>query len=420
MKYKNVLLRVITWLFRICIGVTFVFSGFVKAVDPWGTFYKFSEYTAAFGVPVVNSLVLIGVFGLCALEFLIGVAFLTGSYRRSSPIVAFIFMCVMLPLTLWIAWQNPVKDCGCFGDFLIISNWATFYKNVILMLMIIWLLKFNSRLITIISPAFQWLGVLFSLVYILIISLYGYFIQPIIDFRPYPINENLVEAEAIEEDEGNSYIFIYQKNGKQYEFTIDDELPDENDGWEFIERKEINSSRISESQSKSLRIWDKNGEIDETEEIFDENSKILLLLVPDLKTISPATTWKINEINDKSEKEGIKMIAVVSGTTEEISEWEDLSMPQYEIYTADDTAIKEVARGNPSLVFVNDGIIRWKSTLASVTSDKIADSNIRLVSRDFEYDNDAALRNFTFIYLISMVVLIGFTMLPRIRNAYKK
>ena len=92
--------RAVTWLARLIVGGTFVFSGFVKAVDPWGTLYKMEEYVAALGVPATHSLIVAGVFGLCALEFMLGVFLIAGCYRRSTPVVTLAVMAVMLPLTL--------------------------------------------------------------------------------------------------------------------------------------------------------------------------------------------------------------------------------------------------------------------------------------------------------------------------------
>ena len=129
-KYPKVLL-ILTWLLRIAVGGVFIVSGLSKGIDPWGTFYKTSEYLTAMHIPIVElgNTVLTLVFLLFSSEFIIGVCLLTGCYRKAAPIFAALFMLVMLPLTLWIAIADPVSDCGCFGDFLVISNWATFIKN---------------------------------------------------------------------------------------------------------------------------------------------------------------------------------------------------------------------------------------------------------------------------------------------------
>lgn len=414
-KSLRIIVDIVTWIFRILIGGTFIFSGFVKAVDPWGSIYKFGEYFAAFGLPLINPVLITGVFALCSVEFLIGVSVITGSYRKASPICSLCFMAVMLPLTLWIALSNPVADCGCFGDFLIISNWATFWKNVALTAMIIWLIIFNKNIPALITPALQWIQLVCSFAYIIVICLYGYFDQPLLDFRPYSIGETLIDTSSDTEDERIS--FIYEKDGIEKEFNIDDELPSEEDGWTFKERKELHKKSDSESTGKSLRIWDRSGNEDVTDLIISNEGDLLLILMPELDQVSPATTWKINSLYDASANSGIDMIAIVAGSSEMIDEWEDLSMPEYEIYTADDTSIKEIARGNPALVFVSNGKIKWKTSLGAVDVDEITKNGKLSVNNFANYGEKTAL-NLTYIYIASLAVLIVLSFFPMLGKVF--
>lgn len=410
----------LTWLFRLLVGGTFLFSGFVKAVDPWGTFYKFEEYLAAMGLPMLHTLLVTGVFGLCALEFVIGIFLLFGCYRRSCPIIALIFMCVMLPLTLWIALSNPVNDCGCFGDFIKISNWATFWKNVVLTAMVIWLVKYNKRCITLISPAFQWMAVVISLCFILTISILGYTCQPLLDFRPYNIGTRMVEDNNELADEPH-FTFVYEKEGKRVEFNEDDELPNEADGWKFVERKENTSTGTltgATDDTKTFRIWNRTGDRDITDEVIDEEGKMLMLLIPYLPAVSPATTWKINSMYDWAMSHDTEMIAVVSGSNTEINQWQDMSMPEYDIYTCDDTAIKEVARGNPAVVYLEKGIIKWKSTLGVLDIDNLSQKNKQIEPPAVVTDGTDIMKELFYLYLACLAVPLTLSFLPRIKDAY--
>lgn len=417
-KINPTLEAAITWICRIAIGATFVFSGFVKAIDPWGTYYKFTEYLSALGLSMLPNLVLACVFALCALEFLVGVFMLFGCYRKSSPVVAALFMLVMLPLTFWVAVSDPVKDCGCFGDFLIISNWATFWKNVALTAMTVWLLIFNRRQFTVISPAFQWMAVVASLAFIGAITFSGYFRQPLLDFRPYAVGQPLTDGE--EETDEPRFVFIYEKEGVKKEFGEDDELPSEEDGWVFVERREItpNQSAKKAESEKTFRIWDKAGENDVTDSVLEEEGSQMLLLIPSLPEVSPATTWRINALYDWTSDNDIEMDAVVSGNSQEISDWEDLSMPQYDIYTADDTAIKEVARGNPAVVYLENGKVMWKSTLSSLDVDALKTLGKNGARNVMAFDGKDIVKNWSYIYLGVMAFLVMLSMLPRIKNAY--
>lgn len=418
---NGVTIPFITWIVRIFVGIVFIISGFVKAIDPWGTLYKVYDYLNVMNLQVWPNLVLVGVFSLCVLEFLTGVFLITGSFRRSSVYLATIIMAFMLPLSLWIAISNPVADCGCFGDAFIISNWATFWKNILICIGIFWLIRHNTNAICLITPALQWLAFVSSGVFIIVIELFGYVSQPLLDFRPYKIGEDIVEFGKTSENEP-SFIFIYEKDGVKKEFKETDELPDESEGWEFIDRVKVESSSTGQvkknNDSKNFRIWSKDGEEDETDMVISPNGKELLIMMPDLKEVSPATTWKLNSLYEWALEHDIMMIGVVSGSQEEILNWEDLSMASYPIYTADDTHIKEVARGNPAVVYLEDGKIVWKSTLTAINIDDFLQPETNYEAKNFSFDNERILHNSIYLYIIVMGVLIVLSFTPRLKNVY--
>lgn len=422
-KWVKGCIYAVTCLFRLAVGATFIMSGFVKAVDPWGTIYKFQEYFAALGLPSTTWLVTCSAFALFLVEFLIGVSLVLGSYRRATPICTLCFMAVMLPLTLWIAISDPVAECGCFGDFWILSNWQTFWKNVVITALTIWLVIYNRRVVAVITPALQWIEAVISSVFILLVAFYGYFEQPLLDFRPYPVGQKIVDqSEGGEED---YYTFVYEKDGMEKEFNISDTLPSEEEGWRFKERRlKISELDTSDNPANAERqgvfqIWDKTGEGEMTETVMSDEGEMLMVLMPELDKVSPATTWKINTLYDAAANSGIDMIAVVSGSPEMIEEWEDLSMPRYEIYTADDTVIKQLARGNPSLVYLKDGTIEWKSSLWPVDVDEITKDD-HLDTSSFSRDGSSVLNNITYLYLACLAVLIILSLLPYLRNLWNR
>lgn len=374
------ILFVITWIMRIAVGGVFILSGLTKGIDPWGTYYKMVEYLTAMHLPIseLGNAVLVLDFILFTVEFIVGVSLILGCFRKASPIIAALFMLVMLPLTFWIAVSDPVADCGCFGDFLVISNWSTFIKNCLISIGVVWLIKFNIKAKCLISPYLQWICALGAGCYVAAIGYIGYWQQPVADFRPYKVGTKLLS----EEDQAEYlpvYEFVYEKNGETRTFSEDDELPDEADGWKFVRREEKgfvknDESDISASSNYSdFRIWSENGEDDVTESLCGYD-KQLILLVPDISSLSMAASWKINRLYDMSEANGIQFFAVVAGSQDAIEEWKDLSSGQYPIYTAEDTSIKELARGNPSLIQLEDGIIKWKSALSGMILDDDDDS----------------------------------------------
>ena len=410
------LVRTITWIIRELTGAVFIFSGFTKAVDPWGTLYKIQDYLAVMGLEIWPSLVKVGAFSLCAVEFIVGVMLCFGSFRRTAAWGATAIMCFMLPLSLWIALYNPVPDCGCFGDALIISNWATFWKNVVLMLAVLWLSFFNRCAGWLINPAIQWIGLIVTSFFCVAIEAAGYFYQPLIDFRPYPVGSRLTEESADEEPE---YKFIYERNGVKKEFSESDELPDESDGWVFVNRMPVSDpgieSRVSTRNEKSLRLWDFEAEEDVTEDVLDPTGDRIILVMPELEKVSIAMTWKINSLHDWAATHDIDMIGAVAATREDIATWEDLSMPEYPIYTSEDTVLKELARGNPAVVFVHDGVIRWKSTLRAINTDDFMSPETASNPMAFSHNDKAILINTSALYVSIMACLITFSFLFRMK-----
>ncbi|MDE6265141.1 MAG: DoxX family membrane protein, partial [Paramuribaculum sp.] len=149
--------RTIVWLLRVFVGAVFIISGFAKADDLYGFIFKIEEYLDVWGMPEPRSLVLVGAMALSMAEFLLGSMLLLGCYRRAVVWLLLLMMAGMLPLTAYIYFTDPVPDCGCFGDFLILSNGATFFKNILLTAALIYLIKYNNKIDGLFGAYIQWL-----------------------------------------------------------------------------------------------------------------------------------------------------------------------------------------------------------------------------------------------------------------------
>lgn len=417
-RVNRLIILTVTWLLRILCGGLFVFSGFVKAIDPWGTIFKVIEYLGAFGFDVPFPLIRLGVFALCAFEFVVGCFLILGCFRKSCPWVALLIMFFMLPLSLWLAISDPVSDCGCFGDALHISNWATFFKNTILTGGLIWLIFNNLKCVCLISPAFQWLAVVSSGVFILIIELIGFFYQPLLDFRGFPIGEYLFSNK--QEEDNINYHFIYEKNGEKRRFTIDS-IPDDTSGWHFVDREILITDQNKKNEEKEyLHVFDVSTSEDLTEDVAGKEQNQLIVMIPKVSAVSPATTWKLNAIYEWCENNDVEMLGVVSGSPEEIENWEDLSMASYPIYMADDTIIKEIVRGNPGIVYLEKGKILWKSSLSAIDiDDSHNEFNDASMAEFGKWSEDTLLRC-VLGYLVFIVFLILISFTPRLTRLLVK
>ncbi|MCM1005838.1 MAG: clostripain-related cysteine peptidase [Prevotella sp.] len=370
-RFSTIIIPLLTWLFRLSIGGTFIFSGVVKAIDPWGTIFKFHDYLTALPGDSFNWLLPIltpAAFVLFTVELLIGVAVITGSYRRIAACGALLMMLIMTPLTLWIALKNPVAECGCFGDALILSNWQTFWKNIVLLAMSGWLIIYNKRARYLILPAIQWIMVIAVIAFSVIVGFIGYSIQPMIDFRPYPVGSTLIESYENNTDSEGNLMAVWKKGDQQ--ITIPADSIPEGDDWEFVKRVEddtIDEDAIqNEGKQKGLAIFD--GSDDVTEEIIPTQGEAVVVFMYDLPNLSKGNYYKLNSLDAYCRGHDVTFIVVAAATPLQIQDFAHQSMADYPIYSGEDTAMKEVARGNPSFIYLKDGKIVYKAVFSAIPS----------------------------------------------------
>ena len=400
--------KVLTTLMRLVVGGVFIFSGFTKAVDPWGTCYKITDYLNAMGLGNWTDTALFIAIALAALEFVLGMCLALGTYRRSSPIIALLLLLVMTPLTLWLAVTDAVRDCGCFGDALHLSNWATFGKNLLLLLGSIYLLLFNTSLRGVYGPAVQWIVSALSFALVMGVAYYGYFYQPLIDYRPYPVGTQLVSSVVEDDDEASEddFIFIYSKDGVEHEFTIDS-LPDEEDGWEYVTRYHANRPHgkvimQNGNANNSIAIMDQDGN-DVTVDVLGSNRRMVLLLFPDLDQVGVVNSFALNELTDAALVADAEVVGLTPATPEQIAQWQDVSMASYPIYNMDDSELKMVARGNPAVVYLEDGAIKWKRTLSSLDD---VEQPVELSDMGNDYDADKILTSLMLTFLAALLAVL--------------
>lgn len=356
-KTKNNILLIA----RIIFGLVFLFSGFVKAVDPLGTAYKISDYLEAFSLTSLDFLAFPASLLLIATEFTIGFNILFNIHLKACTWVASLFMLVMTPVTLYLAISNPISDCGCFGDAIVMTNWQTFYKNVVLcvILAIIALLQKQTR------PWLSNLGAsIVTLIPILIsfgISIYCYNLLPIIDFRPYKIGNNIIEGMQIPEDaplDKYETTFFYEKDGVEQAFTLDN-YPAEDSTWTFVrqESKLIEQGFVPPIHDFSIITED--GDI--TDLVLEDAGYTLLVISHKVEKASTKNIKCVKSTIANAKKAGAKVIWLTSSYTDDIDNFKS----EYEINdtfgATDDITLKTIVRSNPGLVLIKDATVieKW-------------------------------------------------------------
>lgn len=369
MKRKDTLINAILNIARIVFGITFIFSGFVKAVDPYGFTYKIEDYLISFQLTQLIPLALAFAIILILLEFLLGVFILVGIYRKWTTAFAVMFMTVMTPLTLYIAIANPVKDCGCFGDALIISNWDTFYKNIILIAFAIILFVYRKRIRPFFSNKTKPYILVYVVFFFLAFSFYNIIYLPVLDFRPYKVGSNIPEKMGHNMEQGDVYenIYVYEKEGVTKEFT-DENYPWEDTTWTFVELK---SNLIEEGDKPEIQDFaitayykNENGAFNKTDDITHEflSKPFSLLIVSlSLNEISDTQWQKIQSIADYAANNSIDM-CIGTSSDENVIEQLDRNMRDANLNYAsmDELTLKTIIRSNPGLLLLKEGVVQAK------------------------------------------------------------
>ena len=306
---------------RIILAVTFILSGFVKAVDPLGTQYKIHDYLAAMGLAqyAPDILTLAASVLLSTVEFILGICLLFAIRRRLVSRIVLWVMIAMTLITLWLAWTDPIHDCGCFGDALVLTNWQTLWKNVVLLIAAIIVWKWPTLQPRLISASNQWIVVNYSVVFILFfIAGRSLYTLPQFDFRPYHIGANLREG---------------------WQRMMDGEESPYSDF--FIERAD-------------------DGE-DITEQVLNDEGYTFLLVAPHLEQADDSRLDQVNLMYEYCQDNGYPFYCLTASTEKAINRWCEMTGAEYPFCQTDDITLKTVIRSNPGLLLLKDGTVirKW-------------------------------------------------------------
>ena len=357
-KVKSQLLTVAVNVCRLLLAATFIFSGFVKANDPLGTVYKLEDYVHAMAWFTLPDTFLLGCAVILALfEFTLGVYLLFGMKRKATSAITLAFMVVMTLLTVYIAIANPVEDCGCFGDVLILSNGATLAKNIVLLGAAVLVSRYYRLQKDFLGSTAKWLIAFVSLCLIIVYAVYCIVCLPVLDFRPYKVGTNLREAVTSDQQKFDVKI-VYEKDGQTLELSAEDEDPDST--WTYVEtrRTPIETQHLA---TADFYVADADGE-DVTEEILLADGYTLLLIIPDLMNADEGCVDKVNEVYDYAQEKGWGFYCLTSSEDQRAQTyWNDHTGAEYMYYIAEERMLKTVVRGQPGLVLLQDGVIvkKW-------------------------------------------------------------
>lgn len=345
-------------IFRILVGLVFVYSGFVKGIDPLGTVYRMDDYFTAFNMPFFMSFSLYLTIFLCTLEFILGVSLLFNLWIKKTAWVLLPMMLFFTILTFFDAVYNIVPDCGCFGDALKITNIQTFIKNVVLMGLVIpifaWRKKFRSLL-----PASADFGVLAMVaIAFTAMSVFCYRHLPLIDFMGWKVGNQVNKTEV----QPVTFYVTYKnkKTGEEKEY-VSPNYP-WNDSiwladWIFKSQRVVDPNR---DQEMALRIADQFGG-DYTSSVLDNPDYQFILVAYDLNHTDREGVNKVLPLFKKAMADGYSFICLTNSLPHEIKKFRMETGTAFDYYNADDVVLKTMVRSNPGLILLKNGVVieKW-------------------------------------------------------------
>lgn len=371
--------RILTIICQYIVGLTFIFSGIVKCIDPIGTSIKLHDYFAVFGLSWLNDWTLLLAWLLCLSEFILGLNIALGRVRTLfTTLVLFVMLC-FTPLTLYLALANPVSDCGCFGDAIVLTNWETFWKNIILLSCTIIICLYKDLMVESKNRDFITIVFYAELIFAVALCYFGTSHLPYLDFRPYRPGVNILQAmNGDSGEESIIYKCVYEKDGKQQEFDLES-LPEEDSGWTFVETKEYSQGSASTKENgpkiTDFFLFDKDGR-DLTDDILTDPNYTFLLISPSLATAEEQYIDRIENLYEYSMVEGYNFYCATLNDPVEVEKWKYLTGAEYDFVYSDATILETIIRSNPGIMLLKEGTILWKSCLHDIDMESLTSAKL--------------------------------------------
>lgn len=348
-------MKIVIVIFRLFVGLLFIFSGFIKANDTLGFSYKLDEYFEVFGTEWLKPLSLYISIFMCAMEMLLGIMLLIGARIKTTLWLLLLMILFFAALNFYSGYFDKVKECGCFGDAIKMTPWEEFRNNVIMGVMTIFMLIKNDYIRPLmgrkIENGFVIIGIIASFGF----PLYTYYYLPIIDFRPYAIGKNIPEqTKGVPDEVKFFYTLKDKKTGKTTEV---DKWPE---NWEQIYDYESNRTEVTkkgiDAKIKDFTISNLEGS-DYTQEIIENPDFNFLMICYDLEKTDKDVFGKVNDFAALCEQDSVAFIALTASTKGTIEKFKQDAKTNIDFYNSDGTVLKTMIRSNPGCMLLKGGTV---------------------------------------------------------------
>ncbi|MBR9915804.1 MAG: DoxX family protein [Algicola sp.] len=346
---------------RVLVGALFIFSGFIKLNDPLGFSYKLQEYFSydVLDIPSLMPYALgISVF-VVIFEVILGVFLLIG-YKPKFTVWSLLLMIVFFTfLTFYAAYFEKVKDCGCFGDFLKLSPWQSFWKDVILLVMILVLFFGHRHIKPLLTKFGLTVTALLSFVACLWFAYHVLLHLPTFDFRAYKIGDNLQENMTLPPDAQKAvtdYVWTYTLNGEEKTLTDRGRGPKEYDKIIGVETEIVEEGDVPKIQDFSIESQDE----DLTDQFLAED-KLLIIVAYSLEKAEVEGMQKLKNLVNRAQKNGYRVIGLTASGEVKKKEVKDTYQLDFDFYLCDEKVLKTIVRANPGAIVLQKGTVTQKA-----------------------------------------------------------
>ncbi len=366
---------IIVHIARFLVGGLFIFSGFIKANDPLGFSYKLEEYFEVFktdsGLSIFESFAHIALplaILLCVSEMALGFMLLVGYKRNLTLGLLFTQIAFFTFLTFYSACYNKVTTCGCFGDFLVLKPWTSFWKDVVLMVLITLLISGKEQVNELFSSLVTLSLTVIAIVLSFAFPIYAWRNLPPLDFRAYKIGDNIKEnmkpgADYKPAEYESGFIYENLKTGKQEHFNMKNYPWQDTLNWKWVSTDNILiHDAVNPPKIMDFSITDLNGN-DIKDSILNNKDYMFLLICYDLNKTEEDETLhaKINDLYKLAAADHKQLLALTAGDAKQIDDYKHKHQALYDFANADGIVLKTMVRANPGLILIKDGtvIMNW-------------------------------------------------------------
>ena len=364
-------MKIIATISRYLTGIIFVFSGFVKAVDPLGYTYKFIDYfNDAFFIHSIDAAGFPFAIFMSSVELAIGIMLILNLKPKLAIWGALLLMLFFTPLTLYLAIANPVHDCGCFGDAIIMTNWQTFWKNIVITIFVLLYFIYRKKFKEKLKNSIKYIIILAIVALTIGFQFYNYAYLPIIDFRPYKVGTHIPDKMIIPEGEAtdeykSTVVFENKETGEVKEYPADNYPWDDSvwvETWEWKETKNVLIKKGYEPPIHDFNLVTIEGE-EITDDVLSKEKPILLIVAYDLEKTNNKALIKIADLSkefSKIENDGV--YCLTASLEDQINKLDNKIIDSEIIFcNTDEITLKTIIRANPGILLIKKGTIidKW-------------------------------------------------------------